>query len=135
MGQRRAYPSDLNDKAWERIQHFFPAAKPGGRPRSVAIRDVVNAILYVLRSGCAWRLLPHEYPKWQTVYWYFRRWIDSGLWVFINDALRADYRMRRGRNPEPSGGIIDSQSVKTIEKGGHLVGMGISKSKDANASW
>lgn len=134
MGQRQAYPSDVTDKEWERIKHFFPAAKPGGRPRRVDIREVVNAIFYVLRSGCAWRMMPHEYPQWQTVYWYFRQWTAQGLWVFINDGLRADYRMKRGRNPDPSGGILDSQSVKTIEKGGLLAGTGISKSRAANAS-
>jgi len=90
-----------------------PPAKPGGRPREVCIREVVDAIFYVLRSGCAWRMLPHDFPAWQTVYGYFRQWRTDGIWEQMNAALREAVRAQAGRDPEPSGAIMDSQSVKT----------------------
>jgi putative transposase len=89
-----------------------------GRPRQVEIREIVNAIFYVLRTGCAWRLLPHDLPTWQTVYGYFRRWRDSGLWEQLNDALREAVRNEAERETEPSAAIIDSQSVKTSSVAG-----------------
>ena len=91
----------------------MPPAKPGGRPREVCIREVVDAIFYVLRSGCAWRMLPHDFPAWQTVYGYFRQWRTDGIWEQMNAALREAVRAQAGRDPEPSGAIMDSQSVKT----------------------
>jgi putative transposase len=90
-----------------------PPAKPGGRHREVCIREVVNAIFYVLRSGCAWRMLPHDFPAWQTVYGYFCQWRKEGVWVQMNAALREAVRIQAGREPEPSAAIMDSQSVKT----------------------
>ena len=91
------------------------ASQKGGRSRSVNVREVANAIFYVLRSGCAWRMLPHDFPPWQTVYGYFSAWRQEGVWEAMNDALREAVRQEDGRETEPSAAIIDSQSVKTTE--------------------
>ena len=115
---RRAYPTDLTDAQWAILEPLVPPPKPGGRPPHHARRELVNAMLYVLRAGCAWRLLPYEFPPWQTVYHYFRLWRDDGTWERINATLRERVRVKSGRNPTPSGAIIDSQSSKTTEKGG-----------------
>jgi len=115
---REAYPTDVTDEQWALLEPLLPAAKPGGRPRSVDLREVVNAMLYLLRSGCAWRLLPHEFPSWGTVWTYFRRWRDDGTLDRLHDELRARVREAAGRDRQPSAGCLDSQSVKTAEKGG-----------------
>lgn len=107
------YPTDLADSQWIIIQELIPKAKPGGRPRSLDMRQVVNAVLYVVVGGIQWRMLPREYPKWQSVYSYFRAWKRSGLWKRIHDTLRAKVRQRAGRHKHPTGGCLDSQSVKT----------------------
>ena len=115
---REAYPTDVTDEQWALLEPLLPAAKPGGRPRSVDLREVVNAMLYLLRSGCAWRLPPHEFPPWGTVWTYFRRWRDDGTLDRLHDELRARVREAAGRDRQPSAGCLDSQSVKTAEKGG-----------------
>ena len=90
---RKPYPSDLTDEQWEELAPLLPGVKPGGRNRSVDLREVINGILYVLRSGCAWRMMPHDLPPWGTVSWYFRRWRLDGSWERIHEALRSTYRM------------------------------------------
>jgi len=115
---RASYPTDLTDEQWSLIAPMIPPARLGGRPREVNLREVVNAVLYVARSGCAWRLLPREFPTWITVYTYFSQWKRTGVWKAIHDRLREQARRKAGRKRSPSAAIVDSQSVKTTEKGG-----------------
>ena len=115
---RARYPTDLTDGQWQLLAPLIPLPKPGGRPRSVDVREVVNAVLYVDRNGATWRGLPHDFPPWKTVYHYFRAWRLDGTWERIHDALREQVRRRAGRELSPSAAILDSQSVKTTEKGG-----------------
>ena len=115
---RSAYTSDISDAQWAVVEPLVPPAKPGGRPRDMDMREIINAILYVARSGCAWRLIPHDLPIWSTVYDYFRKFRKDCVWKSIHDALRGQLRLQEGREESPSAAIIDSQSVKTTEKGG-----------------
>ncbi len=118
---RKPYPTDLSDIEWLILEPLLLAVlNPSnrGRPRQVDLREIVNAIRYVLRTGCAWRLLPHDFPVWQTTYGYFRRWRDSDVWEQLNDNLRETVRLEAGRATEPSAAIVDSQSVKTSSVAG-----------------
>src|SRR3712207_2665960 len=115
---RARYPTGLTDRQWRRVGPRLPPPKPAGRPRSVDRRGVVDASLCVLPSGIPWRARPNAFPPWRTVYHYFRLWRLDGTWERLHDALRDEVRGAAGRDASPSAAIIDSQSVKTAEKGG-----------------
>jgi putative transposase len=111
--QRQAYQSDLKDQEWTKIEPFFPMSPQKGRPQEWPLREIINAILYLLRTGCQWRMLPHDLPPWQTVYYHHRKWRKSRLWEQINQKIREEVREVEGREPTPSAAIVDAQSVKT----------------------
>lgn len=118
MSLRKPYSTDLSDEEWRILEPLVPEAKPGGRPRIHETRELLDAVFYAVRGGCAWRLLPHEFPPWKTVYHYFRAWRIDGTWGRIHAALRASLRRRSGREATPSAAIIDSQTARTTERGG-----------------
>ncbi|HXG83457.1 MAG TPA: IS5 family transposase [Pyrinomonadaceae bacterium] len=109
----KIYPSDLTDSQWNHIKEYFPLPKATGRPRKVEFRQIVNGVLYLVFTGCQWRFIPHEYPRWQTGYYYFRLWQETGLWNRIHETLRSDLRRKKGRHKHPTAGALDWQSVKT----------------------
>jgi putative transposase len=132
---RMSYPSDLTDRQWSIIEPLIPPAEPGGRRREVDMRQVINGILYLNRTGCFWRMLPHEFPPWGTVHYYYRRFRLDGSWQRIHDKLREKVRRKAGKKPTPSAAIIDSQTVKTDApaKGGHMATMRARKPLVASA--
>jgi putative transposase len=122
MAKRKAYPSDLTDAEWELLEPLIPAVSENATTVTYERREIVNGLLYVLRSGCPWRLVPHDLPAWGTLYWYFRLWRDQGLWDEILKTLRRQVRQKQGRDAEPSAAVIDSQSIKTSAVRGHEKG-------------
>jgi putative transposase len=107
------YPSDLRDEEWLLVEGYFKQKRVFGRPLRHDRRSIVNGIFYLTRAGCQWRMLPKDYPPWQTVYDYFQQWCEDGTWEKVLDILNEKDRLRQGRQAKPSYGIIDSQSVKT----------------------
>ncbi len=112
--KKKIYPSDLTDSQWHHIKELFETENRFGRPRELDLRRVVEAILYLLTTGCQWRYLPQEFPKWQSVYYYFRKWEADGTWILIHERLRSEVRRKSGKHKHPTAGVIDSQSVKTV---------------------
>jgi putative transposase len=119
---RKTYPTDLSDAEWTRLRSFLPTPKAEGRPRTHSPRDVLDAIFYVLKSGCHWRLLPQDFPPWSAVYYHFRRFRLNGSWSLILKVVHAAHRKRVGKDPQPTAAIMDSQSVKTVEESAHPSG-------------
>jgi transposase len=118
----KTYPSDLSDTEWGCLEPYVPPPNKRGRPRAHAAREILDAIFYVLKSGCPWRLLPPDFPPWGTVYCWFRRWRIDGTWERLNGTLRERLRLRLGREAHPSAGVVDSQSAKTTGVGGEARG-------------
>ncbi len=125
---KKTYPSDLTDSHWNHIREFFEKEQQGrGRPQEIDLRGVVNAIFYILVTGCQWRYLPKDYAKWQSVYYHFRKWKNNGHWKQIHDTVRAETRVKSGRHKHPTAGSLDSQSVKTSSVAGEAQGFDAGK--------
>ncbi len=136
MKDRKLYSTDVSDEQWALIAPLLPQAKNGrtGRPRLYSQREMLNALFYVLRTGCQWRNLPHDFPPYGAVWMQFCRWRDSGTLEIIHGALRAQVRLQAGREEAPSAAILDSQSIKTTEKGGLKASMRARRSRVASAT-
>src|ERR687886_717261 len=119
---KKTYPTGLSDAEWACIESCLPASRVGGRPRIHSPREILDAVFYVLRSGCPWRLLPRDFPPWRTVYHYFRKWRLERIWELLHTVLRERLGIRLGRSPQPSAGIVDAQSTKTTGVGGEARG-------------
>ncbi|MEZ5536710.1 MAG: IS5 family transposase [Thiolinea sp.] len=127
-----SYLTDLSDQQWARVAYHFQDYPGHCRPRKYDYRDILNAIFYISRSGCQWRLLPRDYPPWQSVYYYYRKWQRDGTWDQVHQTLRQQVRESAGKQPTPTLALVDSQSVKTVQKGGSGVMTPGRKLKDGN---
>lgn len=114
--KRKSYPTDLSVKQWKLLEPMLPPPELFGRKRVVNLREIINALCYLARAGCQWRMLPEGFPNWQTVYYYFRKWRESEWFICLNQSLRKLVRVNSGKLENPSAAIIDSQSVKTDEQ-------------------
>jgi transposase len=136
MDTTKRYPTDLTNREWAQVARVIPAPKPGGRPAKYERREIVNALLYITRSGCPWRMMPKDLPPWRIVYWYFMLWKKDGTIDRLHDLLRGDVRVAEGRQRQPSAAIIDSQSVRTTERGGRTATTAVRGSTAASGtSW
>src|SRR5215470_16787455 len=127
MSERKAYPSDLTEAEWEILEPLIPALCPDAAHVKYTRREIVNGILYVLRSGCPWRMVPHDLPAWGTLYDYFRTWRNDGTWDKVQKSLLKRMRQKQGRDCEPSAAVIDSQSIKTSAVRGGIKGVDMGK--------
>ncbi len=132
MNTRTPYPSDLTEAQWQLLEPLVPAAKTRGRRAQYERREILNGVLYITRNGCAWRALPHDLPPWSLVHYYFWHWKQDQTWQSIHDALRELVRTQMGRHPQPSAAVLDSQSVKTTEKGGRAATTATKRSSGAS---
>jgi len=142
---RKPYPTDLKDKEWAKIEQLVPVPRSGGkstaggRPPKYNRREIMNALFYMTKAGCTWRMLPHDLPPWEVVYMYFSQWRDEGVFERINEVLRKEIRIEMGKDEEPSAAVMDSQSVKTAEKGGLAARLGTMLARrsraESDTSW